>query len=413
MPASIITISRPVMKDGCCIIPFILPDKLKSYFRISSFQFECPDASEVPESIAVVPAVANLLPFAWVYDCVLSVGSLDETFYEAIPDIKHGYANMLSKLDLKGSLDVGSIVDNRGDRPCGSPLLLFSGGVDAWCTLIRHIDEQPHLVSVWGADIRCENTTGWSLVDAHSKEVAGSFDISYSFVKSNLRDMINYRALDNSLELRTAGYNWWHDVQHGIGLLSLTVPLAYETGAPRTYIASSFYAGDRGKYTCASDPTIDNHFAAGPMNGFHDGYELTRQDKIQTIVDYSLETGSPINLRVCFHVQSGRNCCRCEKCGRTLLGIFAAGGDPRAFGFEYSFAKLLLLSLRMRFFYRMKMVTYRYIQQAALTRRKNIPRCFSWLFSDRLETICDNGFKRGWERFHKFGAGFYHKLSGR
>lgn len=410
--SKMIYVGRPICENGRYIIPFKLPQKLYPYFREHSFWFECPDAGEVPGSIAAVPAVANLIPFAWVFDCVLQIETLDRSFYEAIPKIKQGYIDMLPRLSLGGKLKVGNLVDNNIEA-CGRPLLLFSGGVDAWCTLVRHVDERPCLVSVWGADIRSDNAEGWNQVDSHSRTVADSLGITYSYVRSNLREMIDYQSLEMSSELVSAQYKWWHDLQHGIGLLSLTAPLAYATGAPRTYIASTFFEGDKGKYTCASDPTIDNMFAAGPMDGCHDGYELTRQDKIETIVSYAQRRGERIEPRVCFHVQSGRNCCRCEKCGRTILGIYAAGADPHDFGFRYSPTELSLLSFRMRRFYRMKIAHYRYIQQDALGHRDNIPPCFSWLFRNNLEKICDNDFKLAWSRFHRLGSDIYHKLLGR
>ena len=410
---SAIVIGNPIYKNGRYEIPFTAPKALQPFFRSSSFWLECSDAGEVPESIAVVPAVANLIPFAWVFDCTLEVARLDKAFYDAIPRIKKGYVDMLPKLDLKGGLEVDSIVRDTGNCEAkDSPLMLFSGGVDAWCTLVRHVNEKPHLVSIWGADIGCDNVEGWSIVNDHSKTVADSFGLSYSYVKSNLREMIDYRALDDYLDNRNTGYNWWHELQHGIGMLSLTVLLAFVVDAPRTYIASTFFSGDKGCYTCASDPTIDNKFEAGLMRGVHDGYELTRQDKIGTIVAYSSHADVPVNLRVCFHTQTGGNCCRCEKCGRTILGIYAAGGDPCNFGFSYTPVKLALLSFRMKHFYQMKIAHYRYIKEDALKHKKGIPVCFSWIFSDNLEYICDNGFKQGWDRFHKFGANLYHKMVG-
>lgn len=407
---SSINIGIPVHKNGRYEVPFSVPNELRQYFKTQSFWYECPDASNVPDPIAIVPAVANLLPFSWVFNYPINICLLDSTFYYSILKIKDGYINMLPKLHLGGELNVENIINGVDERALGDPLLLFSGGVDAWCSLVRHVNENPHLVSIWGADIPINSLTGWDIVNKHSKSVAKMFGLSYSYVRSNLMDMIDYRTLDNSPMMRSAGYTWWHDLQHGIGLLSLTAPLAYTFKAPLTYIASSFYEGDKGTYTCASDPTIDNKFAVGSMHCCHDGYELTRQDKINSIVNYSEDANLSIDLRVCFHVQTGKNCCRCEKCGRTILGIYAAGGDPRKLGFSFSPLTLLITSLRMRCFYRMKMAHYRHIRTSAQTHKENIPMVFNWIYSTNLEHICDNDFKKSWERFHNFGAGLFHKL---
>ena len=60
---------------------------------------------------------------------------------------------MLPNVKLRGRLNVREATpcetDLSSDR-CGAPLLLFSGGADAWCTFVRHADEMPYFVSKWG-----------------------------------------------------------------------------------------------------------------------------------------------------------------------------------------------------------------------------------------------------------------------
>lgn len=414
MSERVISIGKPVYNNDRCEVAFELPPDLRPFFRTTSFWFECPDAGEVPESIAIIPAVANLIPFAWVFGCELEVASLDKAFYDSIPEIKLGYINMLPKLQIGGTLKVGTVVCNSGNPATGRPLLLFSGGVDAWCSFVHHVDERPHLVSIWGSDIPTDNDLGWDVVDRHSKTVAESFNLSYSHVRSNLREMIDYRVLDSSPEMTEAGYKWWHELQHGIGLLSLAAPLGYATGAPIVYIASSFTARDKGTYVCASDPTIDNHFAVGSLRAIHDGYELTRQDKVDSIVRYAQAGNKSLQLRVCYHVSSGRNCCRCEKCARTILEILAAGGRPEQFGLDCPPWKFNILMWRMKHVFRLTYPMF-YYEVAAAVRERNIklPKSAEWVLSDNLDEVCDNDFKRAWERFHNFGAGLYYKLIGR
>lgn len=398
-------------------ISFTVPVALRSYFKTESFWFECPDAGRVSDSIALVPVVANLLPFAWVFDCSLEVPCLDAAFVEAVPKIKQGYVDMLPNVTLGGCLNAHEVVSCETDLSsdcCGSPLLLFSGGADAWCTFVRHVDERPHLVSIWGADIGCSNVSGWVLVDGHSNSVAKAFDVDYSYIKSNFKEMIDYRKLDKSPIMKKAGYAWWHDVQHGIGLLSLAAPLGSAKNARRIYIASSNTEKDKGSYVCASDPTIDNLFVAGQLRGYHDAYELTRQGKIDEIVRYAASSSRQVNMRVCYHVETGRNCCHCEKCARTILEILAASGNPRDFGFDYSPGQFNLLMWRMRHIFRLTYPFYYHdIAEAVRERGIELPPSARWVLSDDIDRICDNKFKRGWERFHKFGANIYHSIRGR
>lgn len=408
----VISIGKPIYNNGKYEVTFELPPELRSFFRESCFWFECPDAGEVPESIAAIPAVASLMPLAWVFNYAVVVDVLDKTYFNALPLIKEGYSNMLPKLSLQGELKVGRIIACKKETASGSPLQLFSGGVDAWCTLVRHIDERPRLVTVWGADIDVGNDRAWSTVYSYSQSVAENLGLPCSYVKSNLRAMYDYHALNEHLAKMETSYEWWHDLQHGMAFLGLVSPLAYATDAPLAYIASTYSAEDVGTYVCASDPTIDDRFAAGIVRGKHDGFELLRQDKVDQIVEFSKNSFANINLRVCFNVASGRNCCRCEKCGRTILGIYAAGGDPHEFGFEFSSAKLCLLAFRMHWLYIMEPSYYKYMREDAERHPGSVPRCFGWFFKGSLEQVCNNSFKRAWKRFHNFGAGLYHRLIG-
>lgn len=404
-----IIIKKLVYKDGKYLISFEVPNTLKQYFYENTFWMKCQQAGQVPSSVALVPVASALLPFAWLFDCELKVPELDKAFVQAVPRIRHGYEEMLSKVSLAGNISVDKIVDNTIERN-GDSLLLFSGGVDAWCTLARHLDENPHLVTIWGADIHPENTTGWKAVNRHSAKAASAFSLQYSYIQSNFRAMFNEHAINEYLYRQGLCYNWWHDFQHGIGLLSLTAPLSFVTGSSRTYIASSFTERDKGTYTCASDPTIDNMFRCCNMRGIHDGYELTRQNKLEVLSDFVNIKKIPVDLRVCFHVQSGDNCCRCEKCGRTILGIYSVGGNPTKFGFSFNHIKLCILSLRMLIFYIMNYNTYQVIAESARNNKENIPKCFFWIFSDNLEIICNNAFKERWNRLHAIASNIYHKV---
>jgi len=104
-------------------------------------------------------------------------------------------------------------------------------------------------------------------------------------------------------------------------------------GYSKIYIASSFTMADKGNYTCASDPTIDNYVRFCGCDIVHDGYECNRQDKIKSICDYAKKKKMQIPLRVCWESTEGTNCCVCEKCFRTMLAIYAEKQHPADFGF--------------------------------------------------------------------------------
>lgn len=306
------------------------------------------DISSVPTSVAVVPLLANLLPMAWVCNAEIVAPVCDKAFYNSIDDFKRGYEEMYPEMKFSGKLAINNIEDNYSREYSGA-LTLFSGGVDAFDTLLRHVNEHPTLVTLWGADVKFEDIEGWEKVLKHLDLTSDTFDVNHITVKSCFRRFLK----ESMLNMRVIKDNWWHGYQHGIGLLAHTAPIAYVLNKEVVYIASSFTAADKGKVTCASDPTIDNFVKFANTHVMHDGYECVRQVKIHNIIEYSKYTGKKVPLRVCWESEGGANCCKCEKCWRTILGIYAEGVDPLNFGFEYeSFADLAELIHKNEFLLR-------------------------------------------------------------
>ena len=304
------------------------------------------DISNVPESIAVVPLLANVLPVAWVYDAEVVVPICDLDFYRCVPEVKRGYERMYPMLRFGGKFSVAAIEDN-SRRSLDGSICLFSGGVDAFNTLIQHVEERPVLLTIRGADIKLSDNLGWEKVLRHVESVSDDFNVSFHQVASNLKSFLDDPTLSRRVLASEDG--WWHGFQHGLGLLGHAAPLAWRLGKRTVFIASSFTAADRGNYTCASDPMIDNYVRYCGARVVHDGYEFSRQDKVRNIVGYSRTSGTSIRLRVCWESEGGSNCCGCEKCFRTILAVYAEGADPRNFGFDYDDISKLGRLFRNRF----------------------------------------------------------------
>ncbi len=288
--------------------------------------------SETPKGIAVIPLLGTLLTMAWLFDGTIAVDELDEDFYNSIPESKKGYEIMFPHVHFSGKIVVKNIVK----YGCSSvrSAQLFSGGADAFATMLDHLNERPDLISVWGADIKATNATAWEFVEKHNSRVAKMYGFHYECVKSNFRDIVS-KSLFGSPELLASGDGWWHGFQSGTGLLALVAPYAYCNQIAKLYIASSFTQAQWGKYTCSSDPVIDNVTKFTGCQVYHDGYEYTRQEKIKNICELKKRNDLTVNIRVCWISENGENCCRCEKCHRTMLEIYAEGQDPKDYGFEY------------------------------------------------------------------------------
>lgn len=315
-------------------ISFSTSDGLKKYFIENVFWTKYDeDVTEIPDSIAILPFVCNVLPIVWITGSLLEIDEIDSNFYAESFDILKGYSNMYPMLPFNGNIKYGKLTENNSlINPPKDSAAFFSGGVDAFATLIAHANEKPLLITLWGSDITHDDIRGWDIVRNHAIETAAQFNTDVTFVKSNFRMFLNDRELN---KLVAPGKdNYWHGFQHGIGLIGHAAPIVFNHGLGTIYIASSYTAAN--KSTCASDPTIDNYVNIAGCKTIHDQYEFERQDKVRHICDFLRDKSDKPVLRVCWITSGGRNCCKCEKCLRTMFEIFAEGEDPHQYGFEYT-----------------------------------------------------------------------------
>lgn len=335
-------------------------DNLRKYFTGKDFCITYPDnLDSVPNAVLAIPFATNTLQIAWLADCELVIPELDRDFYDSIPNFLEGFRNMYPEASFAGKLTVNQIIDCRTESS-GRSAAFFSGGLDATTTLLRHINERPYLIAIWGSDVDYDNASGWSLVENGLKVTANQYGLPLVVIRSRFREFDDVVCLTKDFQdvLQTS---WWYGVKHGIGLLGHAAPFAWLHGIRTVYIASSNCPED-GVVRCASDPTIDNRVAFCGSNVFHDAFELNRQKKTNYIVKYHHEHPQEnISLHVCWKSKSGSNCCNCEKCYRTMVGLWICGEDPKNYGFQYD-----------------KRVFYHIYQLIAL-REEHIPS-YSWTY---------------------------------
>ena len=353
----------------------------KNYFNVGTEFFieYSEDISKTPKDIAVIPFLCNVLPIAWVLDAEIFVDELDYDFYEHVPEIKKGYVEMYPRINFGGKLTVRKLVSHDYETS-EKVAALFSGGADSFATLITHAEEHPTLVTLFGSDVKLSDTKGWELVRRHALETAKQFQCENLFIASSFRLFLKEGALSEFV-MPLANDGWWHGFQHGIGIASHVAPYAYLHKLKNIYIASSF--SHKYKFTCASDPTIDNYLHMGKCATIHDGYEFSRQDKIRRICEYSRRTGMEIQLRVCWISSGGQNCCACEKCYRTICAILAEGENPATFGFpNYSTDMLKKMQRdfqKPNFIYGVVVSLWQNIQDRFREKPENLPKELAWL----------------------------------
>ena len=318
---------------------YVIEGEWKKYFSSTDmFWVEySKDIEGMPKALAAVPLISNIIVLASIFDARIYVPYLDEDFYFSIRQFMNGFAHMYPMLQFnyEDVIVCEQIIDTKKyniKKEENKALLYFSGGVDAYTSLIRHEQEDLILLTVCGADTWYNNKIGFREIIRNNEEIANLHKLQIVSCISTLRKFINEKELYDYL-YPLINDNFWHGFQHGIGMFGLSAGYVYLFDIKKIYFASSFCEKDE-NYTCGSDPSIDNYVRIGSSEVCHDGFELSRQDKVASLCKYSKVNGRKLYLRVCYSSAIGVNCCECEKCVRTMLAILAEGYDPREFGFE-------------------------------------------------------------------------------
>ena len=318
---SIVDIGKKLVYD------YSVSSKFSKYFdRKNTFfvSYEV-DIRTVPKSILAIPLLANLLPISWFLDFQIQIDELDASFVECVNELKSEFQRMYPNDELRGELRVNKIVANSSFKS-GKKAMLFSGGVDAISAYIRHCKDDLSLFSIRGADIGLEDNERWNdLLDYNKTQEYLNSNSKYT-ISSNLRIFYTYK-LETELNLK-----WWGQVQHGMALLGVTSPLTHLLKIESLYIGSTHTKETQ--ISWGSTPITDELLKWADVGITHECYDLSRQEKIKTILEFSKNNNKPIDLRVCYSERRETlNCSFCEKCLRTIMGIILEESDPNNFGF--------------------------------------------------------------------------------
>ncbi|AUP77268.1 hypothetical protein [Flavivirga eckloniae] len=283
------------------------------------------NVSDIPESIAVIPLLANLMPIAWFVGFDVHINEVDETFYNALINLKEEFTKYHPNKSLKGDLVAKSLIKNTISE--NKSALLFSGGLDSFESYTRNYDLNPYLISIHGADIEIGDTKRWEDFKRFNKEEHIVPNDMLQYIETNVRDFYTYK-----IEL-LVDIGWWGKIQHGMALLGVLAPLSYKLNFDNILIGSS--NTNEVDFGWGSSPNIDEKMKWATCNVIHDGYHLRRTNKVENVVSYVNTNNTSIKLRVCYsELRNGANCNKCAKCQRTILGIILANDNPEKFGLE-------------------------------------------------------------------------------
>ena len=205
-----------------------------------------------------------------------------------------------------------------GAAPEGGTGCFFSGGVDSFYTLHAHRPCREviphhavtHGIYIEGLDTLRGDTGPYQQSLLAYRQLFQTLGLDLIPVRTNLKRFIH----DGSTGWRPA---------HGAFLISIALLL--EGVLRRCYVPAGFQFGEIGKYPQGSNPLTDPLLSTESLRILHDGADVSRQDKLNALVEWPATYD---HLYVCFvRERDGlTNCCRCEKCLRTMIGLKLTGG---------------------------------------------------------------------------------------
>ena len=287
---------------------------------------------EVPNSILQIPAVSSIVTLAWLTGADVYVKELDATYLDSLQKVKEVMMGWYPEFPFS-EIYADKIVLNRFNN--NGYGLLFSGGIDSMTSYIRHRDKKPNLIH---CVVRKEHL---NLNIEHLINFAKREDVTIDVIKTNI-----YNVIHALLITAQFGVDWWPNLGHAIVYTGLCAPLTLKNNIGTLLIASSYTR--EFKYPWGSHPLIDNNISWGGVKVMHDGYELSRQQKIRHVLKNYIATshdGDHVLKALELELACGSSsvcgkCAKCVsssgcmKCIRNIAGLSLENIDPNLCGFN-------------------------------------------------------------------------------
>ena len=186
----------------------------------------------------------------------------------------------------------------------------FSGGVDSFYTLWSHLPQNEHIqdyqvsygLFVHGFDIPLKDERTYQIASENYCEMLQRFGLHLLTARTNMRQF-------------RPDWNYTHGAATiGVALILGRLISRFFMPASKTYTTLEPWG---------ADPMIDPLLSTETLEVLHDGAGASRMQKIATLAEWS-ETYP--RLRVCWKEPDGLiNCCRCDKCVRTMIALEVLG----------------------------------------------------------------------------------------
>lgn len=334
-----IKVEKVNIKENIIHVDYTVSEDLQKFFNMENkFKIQYGENIEdVPEEIAIIPFVSNVLPIIWLTNSTLEIERLDENYFKSIEETRKAFQNIYKDAKFEGKIIVKKLVKTQDyiSNEKENCSVFFSGGIDSVSSLVSVIHKNPLLITIWGTDVWDYNEEGWKSLKDLALEYSEKLHLKNLFIKTNFRKFIYEHVLTKELLEGKIDDSWWRGIQHGIGLLGHVAPYAYKYNIKTHYIPATLNVKSQKGTTCGSCPEIDETVQYANCHIVHEGYDKTRIEKAAHIVNYFKNEGKTMKLRVCYMDKGDKlNCCECEKCFLSIMEILSQKVDPNDWGFE-------------------------------------------------------------------------------
>lgn len=246
-------------------------------------------------------------------------------------------------------------------------MTVFSGGVDSCFTVWRHTQglagrqsRSIHAgIFLHGFDIPLREQNIYAHAAEKAERMLNSLGIPLIRMATNLK--------------KTAG-----EFADTHGMILAAAMTLLKKGYSVGFIPSTFEYNYM-TLPFGSNPITDPLFSSHSMHIIHDGAAFSRTYKVETIASWSEAIQ---HLRVCFTVQNGgENCCKCEKCVRTILEFRLVGiPRPACFARDASITQVLGLnfSTQSRYHHYRSIIEYAHDKNVKATWFQALKLVYVW-----------------------------------
>ncbi|MGG5886006.1 hypothetical protein ACLF3G_02630 [Falsiroseomonas sp. HC035] len=264
-------------------------------------------------------------------------GAVSRRLLENLEEFQLAWSAWLPKLyapiEIRAERETDEVADPPASHPAAPAIAAFSGGVDASFTVWRHHRKTPGrhhrnlaaVMLVQGFDIPPGQDAAFAVASAGARDSLDGTGLAFHTVWTNLAAFLPQWEMNFAAGFAACLHQF--SGTYASGLLA--------SDEPYQHIVTPW----------GSHPVTNWMLSSGALEVVTDGAGYSRTARVSHIADWP---GAMRNLRVCWQgPQTGRNCCRCEKCIRTMLNFRAAGLErPSAFAEDVSDDQIRSVVLR-------------------------------------------------------------------